>query len=439
MSKRHYRPPDLDRDHARPRNVPTPSNEAIEERLAELVNPASYALTDHYHRLGLRWRILNLPVMLGLVLAMIWRQVPSISTLAHTLSREGLLWVAPRKASQQALSERLRTLPCELFEEVLLTALPKLLARAAARTRPQPALIARMQARFERLWIVDATTLEAVFCKVELLRGATEAQLGGKLMGLLDLPSKLPVRLWLDKDPAANEKSFLNDLVKPLLATGTLLLFDRGFYAFPFFDWLTEHGVSFVTRARSLAAFRIERVLVETPLVRDRIIAFGVYRSNPCEYPVRLVEVCVGGLWHSYLTNVLDRDLLSTGDVVELYGRRWRIEESFLIVKRLLGLAYLWTGSFNGVAMQVWATWLLYAVLIDLSDAVAEELGLPLDQISVEMVYRSLYHFAGAYQRGEARDPVAYLAAQTDLGIVKRRRKYRERARETRLPSELKL
>jgi len=296
-----------------------------------------------------------------------------------------------------------------------------------------------MQARFERLWIVDATTLEAVFCKVELLRGATEAQLGGKLMGLLDLPSKLPVRLWLDKDPAANEKSFLDDLVKPLLATGTLLLFDRGFYAFPFFDWLTEHGVSFVTRARSLAAFRIERVLVETPLLRDRIIAFGVYRSNPCEYPVRLVEVCVGGLWHSYLTNVLDRDLLSTGDVVELYGRRWRIEESFLIVKRLLGLAYLWTGSFNGVAMQVWATWLLYAVLIDLSDAVAEELGLPLDQISVEMVYRSLYHFAGAYQRGEARDPVAYLAAQTDLGIVKRRRKYRERARETRLPSELKL
>src|SRR3990170_3136710 len=395
MSKRHYRPPDLDRDHARPRNVPTPSNEAIEERLAELVNPASYALADHYHRLGLRWRILNLPVMLGLVLAMIWRQVPSISTLAQTLSREGLLWVAPRKASQQALCER--------------------------------------------LWTLDATTLEAVFCKVELLRGATEAQLGGKLMGLLDLPSKLPVQLWLDKDPAANEKSFLDDLVKPLLATGTLLLFDRGFYAFPFFDWLTEHGVSFVTRARSLAAFRIERVLVETPLLRDRIIAFGVYRSNPCEYPVRLVEVCVGGLWHSYLTNVLDRDLLSTGDVVELYGRRWRIEESFLIVKRLLGLAYLWTGSFNGVAMQVWATWLLYAVLIDLSDAVAEELGLPLDQISVEMVYRSLYHFAGAYQRGEARDPVAYLAAQTDLGIVKRRRKYRERARETRLPSELKL
>ncbi|MCA1598696.1 MAG: IS4 family transposase, partial [Chloroflexi bacterium] len=39
------------------------------------------------------------------------------------------------------------------------------------------------------------------------------------------------------------------------------------------------------------------------------------------------------------------------------------------------------------------------------------------------MVYRSLYFFTGAYQRGEATDVVAYLAVQAvDLGIVKRKR-----------------
>jgi hypothetical protein len=51
-------------------------------------------------------------------------------------------------------------------------------------------------------------------------------------------------------------------------------------------------------------------------------------------------------------------------------------------VKRLLGLSYLWTGSINGVKLQVWATWLFYAVLIDLADAVADELSLPFDRIS---------------------------------------------------------
>ncbi len=44
------------------------------------------------------------------------------------------------------------------------------------------------------------------------------------------------------------------------------------------------------------------------------------------------------------------------------------------MVKRLLGLAYFWVGSANGVQFQLWATWLLYAVLVDLTDAVAEEL-----------------------------------------------------------------
>src|SRR3989304_10357465 len=77
--KKHYRPPDINRDHARPRNAPAPSNAAVEARLAELISPATYALTDHYHRLGLRWRILNLPVMIGAILAMIWRQAPYAS------------------------------------------------------------------------------------------------------------------------------------------------------------------------------------------------------------------------------------------------------------------------------------------------------------------------------------------------------------------------
>ena len=42
----------------------------------------------------------------------------------------------------------------------------------------------------------------------------------------------------------------------------------------------------------------------------------------------------------------------------------------------------------------------------------------------MEMVYRSLYYFGQALRRGEATDPVAYLAANaTWLGIIKRPRK----------------
>ena len=109
----------------------------------------------------------------------------------------------------------------------------------------------------------------------------------------------------------------------------------------------------------------------------------------------------------------------------DLYQRRWRIEEAFNLVKRLLGLSYLWTGSINGVRLQVWGTWLFYAVLVDLGDAVADELSLPFDHISLEMIYRGLYHFYVAHQKGKTTDPVKYFAApeNQDLGIVKRQRK----------------
>jgi hypothetical protein len=108
-----------------------------------------------------------------------------------------------------------------------------------------------------------------------------------------------------------------------------------------------------------------------------------------------------------------------------LKKRRWRIEEAFNTVKRLLGLSYLWTGSTNGVQLQIWGTWLFYAVLVDLGDAVADELSLPFDRISLEMIYRGLYHFSVAHQKGKATNPVKYFAAPSnrDLGIVKQIRK----------------
>lgn len=76
----------------------------VEARLTELISPASYALTNHYHNLGLRWRIVNLPVMVALILTMIWRQVSSVTTLVQMISRETLLWAPPTQVSQQALS-----------------------------------------------------------------------------------------------------------------------------------------------------------------------------------------------------------------------------------------------------------------------------------------------------------------------------------------------
>lgn len=419
----------LDRDHARPRTPPAPPTPVIEQRLSDLLRPAVEQLEDEYHRLGLRGRVLTLPVMTCLLLALVWRQVPSVSDLVRLVAREPLYWTPPLRLTQQALSARLRTLPAELFGAVFATLQPQLQARAAQRTRPLPPLLARTQVHFRHIWAADCTTLEVLFRRVGLLRGAAARPLGGTLLAVLDVVSKLPVQLLLDPDSPINDRRYSSQLIG-WLPPSTLLLVDAGFSAFALFEGVVAAGAHCLTPLRAKAAFDVAAVLQDTPTVRDRLIRTGLYRSNPCRVPLRLIEVrpTPESAWSGWVTTVLDPTVLPAADVPALYAQRWRIEEAFLLTKRLLNLSYLPAGAFNALALQVWTTWLLYAVLIDLSDAIADALGVPLARISVEMVYRGLYHFRQAVNRGEAEDPVAYLAApqQRDLGIVKRRRKYRE-------------
>ena len=439
MTAQHpFRTNHLLRDHARPRGQPHAAVPEFDARLIELLQPAAEGLVRRFRERGLRERVLTLPVMVAVVLSAIWRQVAGVRTLAALLEREGLLWAEPAAVSPGAIGQRLRSLPAELFAELFAELAPTFLERAAARRRPHPPAVARAQGRFGRVWAVDGTTLEALFKKVGLLRGREGRALGGTVLAVADLASHLPVRVAYDPDPAANEKRFLG-VVTAAVPPGTLLVFDTGFCNYAWFDALAGRGCAFLTRARAKLAFAERRVLQDSPTVRDRVGRLGYDARGRCGRPVRLIEVRYRGTWYRYLTSALDPSELSAADAVDLYGRRWRVEDAFLVVKRLLGLSYLWTGAENGIALQCWATWLLYAALVDLCDAVAEELGRPLEQVSLEMTYRALYFFYAAARRGETSDVVAYLAdpRQASLGILKQRRPTRERDRLAHTPPDL--
>jgi hypothetical protein len=62
-------------------------------------------------------------------------------------------------------------------------------------------------------------------------------------------------------------------------------------------------------------------------------------------------------------------------------------------------------------------------MLVDLTDSVAEGLQRPFRAISMEMVYRGLYHFAQAGKKGQADDVVAYSVRKAkDLSLIKQKR-----------------
>ena len=405
--------------------MPSVSNEEIEKRLQDLIKPVVYGQMAYYRQLGMRSRILTLPLMVAVVLSLIWRQVPSVTELTRMLVREDLLWCKAVKVSQQALSQRFLAFPAEIFERIYKDLLPHLRARWDQRQqRPLPPSIRVATNHFEHILVADGSTLESLFRKLKSLKDAPTGELAGKMCMVIDLVRQLPVEIWFSEKALAFDTNFIPNLLE-LVNEKTLLILDRGFYDFQFFDDLMTSGAHFITRLKRNAKIEVVQRLTYTDTVKDLIVRLGSGQNGVPILTVRIIEVRFNGEWYAYVTSVLDPEILPPYVVADLYRRRWRIEDAFNVVKRLLNLSYLWTGSINGIQLQIWATWLFYAVLIDLGDAVADEMAVPFDCISLEMLFRGIYHFTQAYNKDEALDPVAYFAApeNQDLGVIKRVRK----------------
>ncbi len=404
---------------------PMVEDELIANQLEALLTPAITAQENYYRQLGLRDRILNLPLMVAAVLTLLWRDVPGVTELTRILAREGFLWCNPTQISQQALSNRFLTFPAELLERVFKDLLPSFKSSWSKRKqRPLPESVQYTLSKFDKIWIVDSSVLEALFKKLKSLEDVPKGQLGGKIGVVIDLLTRLPVEIWFKENPRTNDTK-LEENILSLVPANTLLLLDRGFYHFSFWLQLIEQKIHFITRLKKGASIKVEAVFTDSYSLRDRLIHLGSGTKRTPLVRVRLIEIRSGNTWHSYLTSVLEPTILPPYVVADLYRKRWRIEQAFNTVKRLLGLSYLWTGSMNGIKLQIWATWLFYAVLMDLGDAIADELALPVDRISLEMIDRGFYHFSVAHQKGLTDNPLKYFTApeNQDLGIVKSSRK----------------
>ena len=391
----------------------------IEKRLRSVLTPGLFAPGRMPGSWKLRNRLLTLPAMMAIVVSLVWRQIPSLAEVLRVLEHEGLLWQSPLAVSRQALAKRLARLPVELFASLFNQVVQALRNRSSQRVTPAASpVLAGVAERFSAVWIADGSTLEALQKKLKELKSAP-LTLGGKIMMLVDAWTRQPLETFYTAQAKANDKTFVDRLIQQL-PPGGLLLFDLGFFSFPFLDTFTAAGKFFLTRLRNKTHYRTRSVLSQGPRYRDELIQVGAGWGHRCQSPLRLVSILWNQTWYRYLTNVLDPQHLSARQVGELYRRRWRIEEAFLLTKRLLGLSYLWVGGRNGVQIQIYATWIFYAVLLDLCQQVAVALGQPQDRISVEMVYRSFYHVSRACDRDPATQLIPFLVTHAKLfGLVK--------------------
>ncbi len=268
-------PRKITRDHAKKKQRPMVEDRVIAEHLTALLTPAITSQSRFFRELGFRERILTLPLMVAAVLTLLWRDVPGVTELGRLLETEGFLWCEPTKVSQQALSQRFLTFPAILFERIFHEILPKLKARWSARhNRPLPESVQFTLSKFDQIWIADGSTLEALFRKLKSLSEVKPGKLAGKMGVVMNLVTRLPVEIWFNENPSASDTRFEENLLQ-LVSPKTLLLLDRGFYHFQFWQRLIQGGIHFITRVKIDAAIEYQTVFTDSYTLRDRLVKIG--------------------------------------------------------------------------------------------------------------------------------------------------------------------
>lgn len=241
---------------------------------------------------------------------------------------------------------------------------------------------------------LDETTWDAVRKHLTHLRQVPDgdpALLPGKLAARFDV--RLQQWEWLQFRPSAsaNCKVQITSLLQAL-PIGSLLLFDLGYFSFPWFDYLTQMQYWFITRYREKTVYQIVHTFYRHEGILDALIWMGS-RSARTGHLLRLVRYCDGSDLRMYVTNVLDPRQLSLPDIARLYARRWDIELAFLTLKEHLNLHHWWSGHPILMQQQALVVLMVAQLLQAMRMHIAAEAGVDPFEVSLPLLARVLPQF----------------------------------------------
>ncbi|HTP65210.1 MAG TPA: IS4 family transposase [Geobacteraceae bacterium] len=248
---------------------------------------------------------------------------------------------APKRSTLSYANEHR---PWQLYQQMFYHLLEKCQSMAKVQKR---------KFRFKnKLFSLDAPVIE--LC-LSLFDWATFRQTKGavKLHLLLDHDGYLPVFATVTEGDVHE----INVARKLSFPKGSILAIDMGYTDYAQYAQWTTDGVSFITRQKGNAAYRVvgERVVPQTRhVLKDQIIKFtGYYAKKACPHPLRRIEV-----WdeENNRTVILLTNHLKFGatTVAAIYKDRWQIEIFFKAIKQNLKIKTFVGTSKNALLIQIW-------------------------------------------------------------------------------------
>lgn len=270
------------------------------------------------------------------------------------------------------------------FREVFRSVCERVLA--GARPGYQKSL-RKMLPAFAEVWVVDGSGLDRVARRLAVTRRVRRVLIPGSVIAYYDVFRGVLRSLDFYERLLGGEASRLRESLSRV-PRGTLLVLDRGFSSVRLLAELSEHDVDAVVRlTRAVVAEEVAR-LGERGRVTDRIVTLGTGQKRARRTQVRLIEKSLDdGSVLRLATTVLDPRRLSVRAALALYRRRWTVEGMFQDLKCVLGLRRLYAANTNAVAMQVYASAILYTALRIAQADIAHEHAIEPEEISVRRLF----------------------------------------------------
>jgi putative transposase len=211
-----------------------------------------------------------------------------------------------------------------------------------------------------RLLSMDASTIDlclSVFpwAKFRTTKGAI------KLHAVVDHDGYLPAFVSIT-DGKVHEVNVGKQLSLP---KGSIIVFDRGYTDYSFYNALNSKGIWFVTRQKRNATHRViarRSVRKTTGLTSDQTVQIIGSKADQCPTPLRRIGYRdpETGKHYTFLTNNFK---LSAKTIADIYKARWQIEMFFKWIKQNLKIKTFIGTSKNAVMTQIWIALCAYLIL----------------------------------------------------------------------------
>ncbi len=226
-----------------------------------------------------------------------------------------------------------------------------------------------------KLFIADSTTISLF---QEIMRNAGRNPANGKRKGgvkvhtLIQSDEDVPCMLRFTS-AASHDSPFLSQIKLP---EGSIIVFDKGYNDYTQFQRFSDEKVTWVTRKRKGAVYRIteQRHLTDAQrsqgIRKDRLIILGHrHHDNHPFVKARLIDFIdlESGKRFQFITN---NTRLAASTIASLYKKRWQIEILFKRFKQNYPLKYFLGDSENAVKIQIWCS-LIADLLIKIIKSIA--------------------------------------------------------------------